>query len=59
METVQLHCLDCGHVWAILCPIRIEDGEEVVRIDIFEDLCPLCESQGEINEKPQLQGQAG
>jgi hypothetical protein len=56
MDEVELYCVDCGNFWTILCPVVIRDGEEIIEVDMFEDICPLCDSQGQIEE---ASGQAG
>ena len=58
MDEVSLHCIDCGNRWSILCPVTIENGEEVTKIGIFDDLCPICESQGEIDNELEEERQA-
>lgn len=51
-EKIPLRCPRCEHIWVIECPIVVEDGEEVTKIGMFDDLCPKCEAQGEISNVP-------
>ena len=50
VQTLLLRCVDCKHIFTISCPVVIEDGKEVVKVGAFDDLCPLCELQGEFVE---------
>ena len=45
-ETVQLHCLGCKHHWEIEAPIV----DDEIHIGMFDDLCPNCEEQGEVED---------
>lgn len=38
-QTLQLRCIDCGHIFTISCPIVIEDEKETVKVEMFDDLC--------------------
>jgi len=40
VETIPLRCLDCGHKWQEDVPLTNGD------LFLWDDLCPLCESQG-------------
>ena len=48
---VHLLCPDCGHAWMISAEeIITEHGEEVIDIGMFDDICPICESQGDVKD---------
>lgn len=45
---VYLECSDCGHTWPISAEVGREQGEEVIKVGIFDDICPICETQGDV-----------
>lgn len=58
MDEVHLHCLECGHIWSILCRVEIDGGVPTTKVGMFADLCPICEAQGEIVDEDPVR-QAG
>jgi DNA-directed RNA polymerase subunit RPC12/RpoP len=44
---VYLECPDCGYKWMVFGKIIKEHEEEVIRIGMFDDVCP-CGVQGTI-----------
>jgi hypothetical protein len=53
MEFVDLVCPnpDCRKEFRIECPVEIEDGEEVVKVGMFDDICPRCGTQAEFKDE--------
>jgi len=46
---VYLECPDCGHTWPISAEeVGRENGEEVIKVGIFDDICPICDTQGNV-----------
>lgn len=55
METqkVPLRCPKCEHIFSVICPVEIDDdGEEVVHVGMWDDICPKCNTQAEITILP-------
>lgn len=51
---VCLECPDCGHTWVISAEeITKEHGEEAANISLFGDICPICDSQGNVLDIPE------
>jgi len=55
MEFVELICPQCKHTFTVECPAEFEDGELVVKIGMFDDICPVCGTQAEVNEEAENQ----
>jgi hypothetical protein len=53
MDIVGLLCIECEHKWIILCPVGIDGGEIVTKINMFQDLCPICGAQADICDETQ------
>ena len=46
--SVYLKCSDCEHTWVIFGKIIKEHEEEVIEIGKFDDICPICGTQGDV-----------
>ena len=55
METqkIPLRCPRCEHIFSVTLSVEYENGEEIVHLGMWDDICPACGAQAEITTLPE------
>lgn len=47
MDNILFLCPECKKEFAVECPVEFEDGEPVIKVGMFDDVCPDCGIQAD------------